>query len=129
MPESNVLIRFVLATLLLLVTPGPCLALLVSTGVSQGKSAAMYVVGGIALSDALGSLLTALGVVVWLIQVPTALLTLKPFGIAYLLFATTRNGVRSKQPKLEPCSYRLKRRGKGSGEDFGSTFSIPRGCS
>jgi threonine/homoserine/homoserine lactone efflux protein len=78
----------VLATLLLLLTPGPCLALLVSTGVSQGKSAAMYVVGGIALSDVLGSLLTALGLVVWLIQVPTALLALKLFGIAYLLFAT-----------------------------------------
>jgi threonine/homoserine/homoserine lactone efflux protein len=88
MPESSVLIQFVLGTLLLLLTPGPCLALLVSTGVSQGKSAAMYVVGGIALSDVLGSLLTALGLVVWLIQVPTALLALKLFGIAYLLFAT-----------------------------------------
>jgi threonine/homoserine/homoserine lactone efflux protein len=88
MLEANVLIQFVLATLLLLVTPGPCLALLVSTGVSQGKSAALYVVGGIALSDVLGSVLTALGVVIWLIQVPTALLALKLFGIAYLLFAT-----------------------------------------
>jgi threonine/homoserine/homoserine lactone efflux protein len=88
MPEPSVLIQFVLATLLLLFTPGPCLALLVSTGVSQGKSVAMYVVGGIALSDVLGSLLTALGLVVWLIQVPTALLALKLFGIAYLLFAT-----------------------------------------
>ena len=88
MLESSVLIQFVLATLLVLVTPGPCLALLVSTGVSQGKSAALYVVGGIALSDVLVSVLIALGLMVWLIQMPSALLALKLFGIAYLLFAT-----------------------------------------
>lgn len=85
--DSSVLVSFSVATVLVLVVPGPCLILLVSTGVSQGKPAAMFVAGGIALSDLLGSLLTAFGLVVWLTQMPTALSLLKGFGMLYLLYS------------------------------------------
>lgn len=107
--EPGVLIQFVLATLLFLITPGPCLTLMVSTCISHGKLSAMSVVWGIAFSDVLGSLLIAFGLAVWLLQVPSALLALKVFGIGYLLFATysewrSVNPVRNRDPLTLPLT-------------------------
>ncbi|MCV6586511.1 MAG: LysE family translocator [Marinibacterium sp.] len=80
---------FAAAYLILLVgasSPGPAVALLISTATSQGRGPALITTGGIALGSATINILTLLGVGLLLSQAAWAMSALKLIGAAYLLY-------------------------------------------
>jgi len=86
LPSLPTLLAFTAATLLLAATPGPDMTLSISRALSQGKSAAFFVVVGTSLGCVVHTLLVAFGVSALITASPTAFMILKTGGAAYLFW-------------------------------------------
>ena len=86
MLDVSVLPAFLVAVLVILVTPGPDMAFLVATGINQGRSAAVRGAFGVTSAMTIWVLVAATGLGVALTQVPAALDAIRVAGAGYLLF-------------------------------------------
>jgi len=86
LPSLPTLLAFTAATLLLAATPGPDMTLSISRALSQGKSAAFFIVVGTSLGCVVHTLLVAFGISALITASPTAFMILKTGGAAYLFW-------------------------------------------
>ncbi|WP_047153056.1 LysE family translocator [Aneurinibacillus tyrosinisolvens] len=108
-------ISFVLASLLIIATPGPVVTLLITTSISQGKSAAFSMIPGTFLGDLTSMLLSFAGVGVLLLASPTLFSIMKLVGAAYLIYLGVRiwyesasNATTQKKPSTNKSKSALK---------------------
>jgi threonine/homoserine/homoserine lactone efflux protein len=91
-------ITFVLIALVMVLTPGPNMAYLVSRSIGQGRTAGMISLAGVACGFVIYMLCAALGLTALILAVPFAYDALRLAGAAYLLYLawqTLRPGGRS----------------------------------
>ncbi|MGP9612653.1 LysE family translocator [Brachybacterium sp. AOP42-B2-9] len=86
MLDVSVLPAFLVAVLVILVTPGPDMAFLVATGINQGRRAAVCGAFGVTSAMTIWVLVAATGLGVALTQLPSALDAIRIAGAGYLLF-------------------------------------------
>lgn len=79
-------LSFCLASLLIIVSPGPAVALLVATGVNRGRRAALAMLPGFFVGDLLAMTLSFAGVGALLMTSAELFQILKWAGAAYLLY-------------------------------------------
>ena len=85
--------------------PGPNLMAVASTGLGQGRRAALFVALGVAVGSAVWIVVTTLGLATLLLAVPASLLLMKIVGGCYLLFLSARAilaAVRGSQVRIVP---------------------------
>ena len=80
----DLFIPFLIATAILLATPGPTILLVVSYALAQGRGVALAVVGGVILGDFLAMSVTLLGLGVILAASAALFTVMKWAGAAYL---------------------------------------------
>lgn len=80
------MLEFVLASLLIELTPGPNMAYLAAVAAGTGRRTALAAVAGVALGLAIVGVLAALGLAVLLEAVPAAKTVLRIAGFLYLLW-------------------------------------------
>ncbi|MDN5821408.1 MAG: LysE family translocator [Brachybacterium sp.] len=86
MLDVSVLPAFLVAVLVILVTPGPDMAFMIATGINQGRGAAVRGAFGVTSAMTLWVLVAATGLGVALTQLPAALDAIRIAGAGYLLF-------------------------------------------
>ncbi|AXK46633.1 LysE family translocator [Brachybacterium saurashtrense] len=86
MLDVSVLPAFLLAVMVILVTPGPDMAFMIATGINQGRGAAVRGAFGVTTAMGIWVLIAATGLGVALAQVPAALDAIRLVGAAYLGF-------------------------------------------
>jgi threonine/homoserine/homoserine lactone efflux protein len=86
MPEFTTLLLFLSASFLLLVVPGPTIALIVSRSVAQGRKVALPMIAGIAIGGAVAATLALAGVSALLLASSSAFSALKIAGALYLFY-------------------------------------------
>lgn len=86
MPTTSVLLAFTLASLAVVVIPGPSVVYVVARGVSQGRTAALLSVVGLELGALVHLLATTLGLAAVVAAWPEALTTLRLAGAGYLVW-------------------------------------------
>lgn len=86
MPELATLSVFLTASFLLLIVPGPTIALVISKSVAQGRRVALPMILGIAAGGAVAATLALAGVSVILMTSSTAFNVLKLLGAFYLFY-------------------------------------------
>ena len=86
MPELTTLLLFLGASFVLLVVPGPTIALIVSKSVAQGRTVALPMIVGIATGGALAATLALAGVSALLLASSSAFTALKIAGALYLFY-------------------------------------------
>lgn len=80
------LMLFALAALVLVISPGPNMIYLISRSITQGRSAGLVSLGGVAVGFLFHILLVSFGLTAILFAVPYAYSVLKLLGIGYLLY-------------------------------------------
>ena len=80
----DLFIPFLIATAILLATPGPTILLVVSYALSQGRGVALAVVGGVILGDLLAMSVTLLGLGLVMTASASLFTMMKWAGAAYL---------------------------------------------
>src|SRR6201994_643459 len=86
MPTLTNLIAFALVSLGMVLTPGPNMIYLISRSITQGPSAGIVSLGGVALGFVFYMLCAAFGITALLFAVPFAYDALRLAGAAYLLW-------------------------------------------
>jgi threonine/homoserine/homoserine lactone efflux protein len=86
MPHASSLLAFALISLGVVLTPGPNMIYLISRSITQGPSAGMVSLGGVALGFVFYMLCAAFGITALLFAVPYAYDALRFAGAAYLLW-------------------------------------------
>ena len=86
MPHTSALLGFGLVCLGLVLTPGPNMIYLISRSITQGPSAGIVSLGGVALGFVFYMLCAAFGITALLFAVPYAYDALRLAGAAYLLW-------------------------------------------
>ena len=86
MPTATTFALFALICLGMVVTPGPNMVYLVSRSISQGRTAALISLIGVAVGFVFYMSCAALGITSLVIAVPYAYEALKICGAAYLLY-------------------------------------------
>ena len=86
MPEFSHLLAFALVAFGMVLTPGPNMIYLISRSISQGTSAGLISLIGVALGFVFYMLCAALGITAFVVAVPYAYDTLRLAGAAYLLW-------------------------------------------
>ena len=86
MPHLTALLGFALVSLSIVVTPGPNMIYLISRSLTQGPSAGIVSLGGVALGFVFYMLCAAFGITALLFAVPYAYDALRFGGAAYLLW-------------------------------------------
>jgi threonine/homoserine/homoserine lactone efflux protein len=86
MPHLPALLGFALVCLGMVLTPGPNMIYLISRSISQGSSAGMVSLGGVALGFVFYMLCAAFGITALLFAVPYAYDALRIAGAIYLLW-------------------------------------------
>jgi threonine/homoserine/homoserine lactone efflux protein len=86
MPQTSSLLAFALISLGLVLTPGPNVIYLISRSITQGRTAGLVSLGGVALGFVFYMLCAAFGVTALLFAVPYAYDALRFAGAAYLLW-------------------------------------------
>lgn len=86
MPHSASLLAFSLVALGMVLTPGPNMIYLISRSISQGRTAGLISLGGVALGFVFYMLCAAFGITALLFAVPYAYDALRFAGAAYLLW-------------------------------------------
>ncbi|MFH6943648.1 LysE family translocator [Flavobacterium sp. FlaQc-50] len=98
----NELVIFILAALLLVITPGPNMMYLISRSITQGKKAGMLSLAGIVFGFFVHIIMVSFGITALLFAVPMAYNILKITGVLYLLYlafqAVRPNGKNLFQP-------------------------------
>ena len=82
----NEIMLFVLAALLLVLSPGPNMIYLISRSISQGKKAGLLSLCGIVCGFLFHIAMVSVGLTAILFTVPIAYLVLKSVGVLYLLY-------------------------------------------
>jgi len=82
----NELTIFILAALLLVITPGPNMIYLISRSITQGKKAGIISLAGIVFGFFFHIILVSFGITAILFAVPMAYNILKISGVVYLLY-------------------------------------------
>jgi threonine/homoserine/homoserine lactone efflux protein len=90
MLDAGLLLPFLVAVFLVLTSPGPTVTLMLSTGISQGTSAALYTGLGISAAVFTSSLITMFGLATLITTVPSFLIGVQLFGVLYLLYLAFR---------------------------------------
>ncbi|MEZ0472494.1 LysE family translocator [Luteimonas salinilitoris] len=86
MPESSQLLAFALISLGMVLTPGPNMVYLISRSISQGATAGLISLAGVALGFVFYMVCAALGITALVMAVPYAYDALRLAGAAYLLY-------------------------------------------
>jgi threonine/homoserine/homoserine lactone efflux protein len=86
MPFSTSLLAFALVALALVLTPGPNMIYLLSRSITQGPTAGLISLSGVALGFVFYMLCAAFGITAMLLAVPYAYDALRLAGVAYLLW-------------------------------------------
>ena len=86
MPHTSALLGFALVSFGLVLTPGPNMIYLISRSITQGASAGIVSLGGVALGFVFYMLCAAFGITALLLAVPFAYDALRFAGAAYLLW-------------------------------------------
>lgn len=86
MPDTATLIRFVVTTFLLELTPGPNMAFLITLAAVRGRAAGLAMVAGIALGLGLIGLAAAFGLAAVAASQPILMQALTLAGVAYLIW-------------------------------------------
>jgi len=86
MPDITTLLLFLSASFLLLVVPGPTIALIVSKSIAQGRKVALPMIAGIAIGGAVAATLALAGVSALLLASSSAFSALKIAGALYLFY-------------------------------------------
>ncbi|MDN3712426.1 LysE family translocator [Paracoccus cavernae] len=86
MPETTSLLAFALIALGMVLTPGPNMVYLISRSISQGRTAGLISLGGVALGFVFYMMCAALGITAIVMAVPFAYDTLRFAGALYLLY-------------------------------------------
>lgn len=86
MPEFTTFLLFLSASFVLLMVPGPTIALIVSKSVAQGRKVALPMIAGIAIGGAVAATLALAGVSALLLASSSAFNALKIAGALYLLY-------------------------------------------
>jgi len=86
MPELTTLVLFLSASFVLLVVPGPTIALIISKSVAQGRKVALPMIAGIAIGGAVAATLALAGVSALLLASSSAFTVLKIAGALYLFY-------------------------------------------
>jgi threonine/homoserine/homoserine lactone efflux protein len=100
LPTWPLLTAFVSASLLLAVTPGPGVLYIVTRSLTQGRSAGLASVAGVALGNLFNAIGAAVGLAALFSVSSTAFLVVKYFGAAYLIYLGIRTLTRdSSEPQ------------------------------
>jgi threonine/homoserine/homoserine lactone efflux protein len=86
MPPASSLFAFALISFGLVLTPGPNMIYLISRSITQGRTAGLVSLGGVALGFVFYMLCAAFGVTALLFAIPYAYDALRLAGAAYLLW-------------------------------------------
>ncbi|WP_315701916.1 MULTISPECIES: LysE family translocator [unclassified Bradyrhizobium] len=86
MPHTSPLLAFALVSFGMVLTPGPNMLYLVSRSITQGRTAGIISLGGVALGFVVYMLSAAFGITALLLAVPFAYDALRLAGAAYLLY-------------------------------------------
>ena len=86
MPATVQLLAFAAIALGMVLTPGPNMVYLVSRSISQGRTAGLISLGGVALGFVFYMLCAAFGITAFVMAVPYAYDTLRFLGAVYLLY-------------------------------------------
>jgi threonine/homoserine/homoserine lactone efflux protein len=110
MPSAHALLLFSLATIALLVVPGPSVLFIVARSMDQGRSAGLVSVAGIHCGTVVHVVAAALGVTAILAASETAFDAVRYAGAAYLLYLGLRTLLRrSAAADGEPVPAPLRR--------------------
>ena len=90
MPDAATMSVFVLATLALLVVPGPAVLFIVARGIDQGRSAALTSAAGVGVGSLVHLTAAVLGLSVLLASSAVAFSAVKYLGAAYLVYLGIR---------------------------------------
>lgn len=93
--DISILPVFLAASLILLITPGPDIAFIVATGVSEGRRSALWASAGISFAMFAHSIFAAAGIATIVAASPLAFDVVRFGGAAYLLFLAYKS-LRSK---------------------------------
>lgn len=105
---------FVVASVLLILAPGPDVIFLVSQSAAQGPRAGFLTALGLASGNLVHTFLAALGISVVFRASPVAFQGLKIAGVAYLLYLAWK-AVRAKAPNPEAAAVALEAPRPGAG--------------
>jgi threonine/homoserine/homoserine lactone efflux protein len=86
MPHLSALLAFTLVSLGIVLTPGPNMIYVISRSITQGRSAGLISLGGVALGFVVYMLCAAFGITTLLLAVPYAYDALRFTGAAYLIY-------------------------------------------
>ncbi len=86
MPHTSALLGFALVSLGLVLTPGPNMIYLISRSITQGPTAGLISLGGVALGFVVYMLCAAFGITALLLAIPFAYDALRFAGAGYLLW-------------------------------------------
>jgi threonine/homoserine/homoserine lactone efflux protein len=86
MPHLSALLAFTLLSLGIVLTPGPNMIYVISRSITQGRSAGLISLGGVALGFVVYMLCAAFGITALLLAVPYAYDALRFTGAAYLIY-------------------------------------------
>ena len=98
MPDTSAFVAFALASLALLVIPGPAVLYIVNRSVSDGRTVGLAAVAGLELGNLVHALSAALGLSAVLATSATAFNTVKWLGAGYLIFVGVRTLIRRPDP-------------------------------
>ena len=90
MPDTTTFLLFALASLLLVVVPGPAVIYILTRSVSQGRSAGLVSAVGVNVGSAVHVLGAVLGISVVLAQSAAAFTAIKWLGVGYLAWIGIR---------------------------------------
>ncbi len=102
MPEITRLPIFMLASLALLLTPGPAVLYIVARSVDQGRLAGLVSVASIELGNFTHALLAALGISALVLSSALLFSAIKYLGAAYLVYLGVRKLLSREEPELAP---------------------------
>src|SRR6187431_2305620 len=95
MPHLTSLLGFALVSLGMVLTPGPNMIYLISRSITQGSTAGLISLGGVALGFVFYMLCAAFGITALLFAVPYAHDALRLAGAAYLMWQALKPNGRS----------------------------------
>lgn len=96
LPDTSRLATFLVASVVLAVTPGPGVIYIVTRSMTQGRRSGIASVAGVALGNLGNALAASLGLAALFAASPMAFVVVKYLGAAYLVFLGVQSIVRSR---------------------------------
>ena len=125
MPDLSTFLLFVTASVVLLVIPGPTIALVIARSLTEGRSVALPLVLGVGLGDLVAASLALAGAGALLAASATAFTAVKVMGALYLIWLGLRLAL--SEPSA-PQAGALPANGRGAFRDgFLVTLLNPKG--